>query len=303
MNKLLIICGPTATGKTALALQIARAYHAKCIAADSRHVYQGLDILTGKDLPHDGTKIWATNLVTPHEPYSVAQYQQTARAIISAVHKRGAMAILVGGTGLYIWAVVGRVDTARVPQNSALRTTLSSYSIAQLQAKLRCADGCKWQYMNRSDRMNPPRLIRAIEVASWKSTHPMVSDQAPGYDALWIGLSGPLEVLKKNIKQRVLARFAHGVVGEVKSFDASESGTTHQASTSLGLSVIRRCIAGQLHKDEVVGQWTQEEYAYVKRQLTWFRKVPDIHWFDITKKNYHTDIGTLVREWYTRETI
>ena len=133
MNKLLIICGPTATGKTKIAIDLAKKFNGELVGADSRHVYKGLTILTGKDLPIDGTKIWATNIVEVHDPYSVSQYQQLARGTIDDIHTRGNLPILVGGTGLYIRAVVNQIDTVYVPPNLSLRDELYKQSISELQ--------------------------------------------------------------------------------------------------------------------------------------------------------------------------
>lgn len=299
MKKVLIICGPTATGKTKIAIDLAKKFNGELVGADSRHVYKGLTILTGKDLPADGMKIWATDLVENNVPYSVSQYQQVARRIIDDIHKREKLPILVGGTGLYIRSVTQPIDTISVPQNIPLRDTLDKQTIPELQHKLQFLNPSKWGSMNASDRANPRRLVRAIEVASWNSSHQITRDQVPALDVLWIGLNGSLDVLKKNIEQRVRVRFSQGVVDEVKSFGASISDEAFPVSTSIGLSVVRKVIAGQCSEDEAVRQWTAREFAYAKRQLTWFRNVRDIHWFDITHKNYQTDIETLVREWYT----
>lgn len=299
MNKVLIICGPTATGKTALAVSLGKVFDGELVSADSRHVYKGLDILTGKDRPSDGTKIWATDLVELHDSYSVSQYQHVVRRIIHEIQMRGTLPILVGGTGLYIRSVTEHIDTVSVPPNRSLRDTLYTQTVTELQHKLQFLDPSKWESMNGSDRANPRRLVRAIEVAKWNSTHPIARDQVPDLDVLWIGLTGSLEVLKTNIQQRVRARFAQGVVDEVKSLGESIRDNAFSASTSLGVSVVRKVIRGQLGKEEAVKQWTTQEFAYAKRQLTWFRKEKEVHWFDITYKNYQTDVEALVRAWYT----
>lgn len=299
MNKLLIICGPTATGKTALAVSLGELFNAELVSADSRHVYKGLDILTGKDRPSDGTKIWATDLVELQDSYSVSQYQHVARCSIQEIQMRGVLPILVGGTGLYIRSVTEHIDTVSVPPNSSLRALLDRQTVAELQHKLQFLDSSKWGSMNPSDRANPRRLVRAIEIATWNSTHPIARDQAPAFDALWIGLTAPLDGLKKNIEQRVRRRFAQGVVDEVKSLGPSISSDLLPVSTSLGLSVVRKLIHGQLTQDDAITQWTALEFAYAKRQHTWFRKISDIHWFDISRKNYQTDVEALVGAWYS----
>lgn len=300
MNKLLIICGPTATGKTKIAIDLAKKLHGELIGADSRHVYKGLTILTGKDLPVDGTKIRATDLVEIHVPYSVSQYQLLARRIIDDIRMRGHLPILVGGTGLYIRSVTQHIDTVSVPPNIPLRDTLYKKTIPELQQTLQSVDPFKWGSMNSSDRANPRRLVRAIEVAMWYQGHPKKDVQpSRSYDTCWIGLTGSLKVLKKNIEQRVRTRFSQGVVEEVRSFDKTLDDGAHPAASALGLDLVRKVILGTSDEEEAIMLWIAQEFAYAKRQLTWFRKVRDIHWFDITDKNYHTEIESLVRAWYS----
>ena len=298
MNKLLIICGPTATGKTKIAIDLAKKFNGELVGADSRHVYKGLTILTGKDLPIDGTKIWATNIVEVHDPYSVSQYQQLARGTIDDIHTRGNLPILVGGTGLYIRAVVNQIDTVSVPPNLSLRDELYKQSISELQKYYNLLIRLRGS-MNASDRANPRRLVRAIEVATWNTTRQKSQDHAPMLDALSIGLTAPPEKLRDIIQTRVRSRFTQGVVDEVKSLGKTLDDMMLPAATSLGLTIIRELIAGQLQMEEAVEKWSTQEFAYAKRQLTWFRKEPRVHWFDITYKNYQTDVETLVREWYS----
>ncbi|MEK7543447.1 MAG: tRNA (adenosine(37)-N6)-dimethylallyltransferase MiaA [Patescibacteria group bacterium] len=299
MNKLLIICGPTATGKTRIASDLAKKFNGELVGADSRHVYKGLNILTGKDLPIDGTKIWAVDLVEAHEHYSVSQYQQFARGIIDDIHIRGNLPILVGGTGLYIRSVIKSIDTAAIPQNPSLRTTLYLQSVSQLQKILLSLDPKKWGNMNTSDRNNPRRLVRAIEVATWNTGHQKSQDHAPTFDVLWIGLTASLDKLRDNIKARVRARFTQGVVEEVRLLGKTLDDTMLPAATSLGLTIVRGVVSGQLREDDAIEQWTTQESSYAKRQLTWFRKDTSIHWFDITNGQYQREVEALVKEWYT----
>lgn len=297
--KLLIICGPTATGKTKLALAIAKKFDGELVSADSRHVYKGLDILTGKDLPMDETKLWLYDVTKPSEPFSVSLYQRLARKIIDDIQKRGKLPVLVGGTGLYIRAVVGHIDTVSVPQSLSLRNKLSKQAVPDLQKTLISLDPGKWGIMNTSDRQNPRRLVRAIEVANWNRTHKKKKDQTPSYDTLWVGLNGSLKLLQENIEKRVRARFARGVVDEVKHLGKTLNDPSIPAATSLGLAVVRRYTAGEIDEEEAVHQWTAQEYDYARRQLTWFRKDKEIHWFDIADQQVEQRIIDMVKSWYT----
>ncbi|MBI5620497.1 tRNA (adenosine(37)-N6)-dimethylallyltransferase MiaA [Candidatus Gottesmanbacteria bacterium] len=299
MKKVLIICGPTATGKTKTALALAKRFDGELVSADSRHVYRELTILTGKDLPADGTKIWATDVTSITEPYSVSQYRTLARTCIDAIASRSKLPILVGGTGLYIRSVIAAIDTASVPRSPELRKELEARSISQLQGTLQALDQPKWEKMNASDRMNPRRLVRAIEVATWHPKHGLSQDQTPQFDVLWIGLKASPEELLKNIARRVRERFDQGVVREVNAARNSLSAPYLPAATSLGFVSVCRFADGEIDKDQAVEQWTAQEYRYAKRQMTWFNKEKNIHWFDIAGKNHQTEIEALVRAWYT----
>ena len=187
MNELLIICGPTATGKTSAALKIAREINGELISADSRQVYKGMDIGTGKDIPKgakyvslaklggyydaDGIRIWGYDLVYPEKEYSVADYSKTARQIIRDIWKRKRTAIIVGGTGFYINVVVDGIQTAGIPKNESLRKSLEKLSVDELFEKLALLDSIKAASLNTSDKKNPRRLIRAIEIAQWQLTN------------------------------------------------------------------------------------------------------------------------------------
>lgn len=335
-NKLLIICGPTATGKTKLAIALAKQCNGELVSADSRQVYKGGDILTGKGLPKntkypfdkaqgrqisnikyrfrrreyrlpiysiDGIPLWLYDVVESNEPFSVALYQQLARAVIADIQKRGKLPMLVGGTGLYIRAVTRPIETASVPQNPTLRAELGNQSLAELAARLQSDDPEKWIRMNQSDRQNPRRLVRAIEVGAWYGHHRWgAKEQAPSYDTLWIGLTGSRKTLRRVIEQHVRERFAQGVVDEVKRLGDSLDKRTLPAATSLGLATVRRYIAGDIDREEAIRLWSAQEYDYAKRQMTWFGKEQVIRWFDITEKQYKGDVALIVQAWYTGHT-
>ena len=293
MKKLLIICGPTATGKTKLSSTLAKKFDGELVSADSHHVHRGLDILTGKDLPTDDTKLWLCDVIKSSEPFSVAQYQRLARGAIADIQARGKLPILVGGTGLYIRAIVQPIDTASVPQNLSLRDKLNKAAVPELQNTLSRIDPKKWKQMNTSDRQNPRRLVRAIEVATWSKNHKKANVQKmPSYDTLWIGLTGSRELLKEHVEKRVRARFDHGVIEEVKRCCTDRT-------TALGFSIVRRYIAREIHKEEAIKRWTTQEFTYAKRQMTWFKKEQGIQWIDVSDTGFYQKVEALVRQWYT----
>ncbi|MBU0569753.1 hypothetical protein KKB40_03150, partial [Patescibacteria group bacterium] len=184
MKNALVICGPTATGKTSLALRLAKKLDGELVSVDSRQVYKKLDIGTGKDLPSgsklkaknsrlpeyyevNGVKIWCYDLVEPTEEFSVGQYITIANVIIKDIETRKKLPILVGGTGLYIQGMTDGISTALIPKNARLRKLLEKKSAEELFEMLFKIAPAKATSLNSSDKKNPRRLIRAIEVAKF----------------------------------------------------------------------------------------------------------------------------------------
>lgn len=290
--KLLIICGPTATGKTALAIKAAKAFGGELINADSRQVYKGLNALTGKDRS-PSVPIHLYDVVSPDEEFSVAHFVRLAQTAIDDVHKRTKLPIVVGGTGFYLRALTTSIATLAVAPNSELRKILSSMPIEELQQRLQNVDQDRWDGMNDSDRKNPRRLIRAIEVAA---TNKAVVEQGQSLlqglslnnNVLWIGLTTKQEILKKRIATRVAQRFEEALT-EVRE----------GLPPILGVTPLLSYKRGEITKEDALHRWTQLEYQYAKRQMTWFKKQQDIHWFDVQHAGYPRDVEELVREWYT----
>jgi tRNA dimethylallyltransferase len=284
MNKLLIVCGPTATGKTKLALQLAKKFNGELVSADSRQVYKGLDSLTGKDRSEE-VPIWLYDIVDTTDEFSVAHFVRLAQVAIDDIYKREKLPIVVGGTGFYLRALTRTVDTITTPPNYELRKRLNVTPLVKLQDELRRVNPVRWNRMNQSDQKNSRRLIRAIEVATAAETSPR--DWLPS-DVLWIGLAAQLSVLKNRIARRVVERFEKAV-SEVRD----------GLPAILGADPLLSYIRGQYTKDEAIQSWVHAEYAYAKRQLTWFRKESSIKWFDISDLNYRQKVEDRVAGWYT----
>lgn len=276
MNKLLIICGPTGTGKTKLALALAKKFNGELVSADSRQVYRGLDALTGKDRSKE-IPIWLYDVIDVGQPFSAAHFALLARRAIDDIHKRKKLPIVVGGTGLYLSALTSTIDTLGIPPNTKLRKKLALMSVEKLQKELQKVDAARWKRMNNSDRSNPRRLIRAIEVSGNTSTQ-----RTPTHDALWIGLTAPLPVLKQRIEARVKTRWDKAL-GEV----------TDDLPPVLGAGPLFLFLRGEVTKEEALRKWITAEYQYAKRQLVWFRKKKQILWLDEAQVEEH------VRQWYT----
>jgi len=324
MKKLLVICGPTATGKTSLALALAKKFKGEIVSADSRQVYKGMDIGTGKGLPVNskfeirnsklggsykvaGVPVWGYDLVDPKEGFSVADYINLARNILVDIERRGKLLILVGGTGLYIKAIVDGIPTAKFPKNEDLRKNLEDKSVDELFEMLAQLDPIHAGSMNTSDKKNPRRLIRAVEVAIWKLENKssiqlqnLVSSFSRPASILFIGLTAPKEVLHKKIDERVNKRIKQGFEGEIKKLIKNGVSWENQSMDSLGYRQWRKYIEGEKTKEEAVEDWKREEKKYAKRQLTWFRRDSRINWFDIARGNYQKRVEKLVKKWYNR---
>ncbi len=290
MDKLLVICGPTATGKTKLALDFAHLFGGELVSADSRQVYKNFDALTGKERSAD-VPIWMYDVADVGSAFSVSQYARMAQGIIDDIQKHGKLPIAVGGTGLYLKAMTQSLPLIHVPPNSKLRQKFQDQPKEVLQRELQKQDRKKWNQMNQSDRNNPRRLIRALEIA-----HADVAS-LPAHtalDTLWIGLSAPIDILEQRIAKRVEDRWEKAM-SEVKDMG-------QQSLTILGFLEVRQYLSHKMTKEQAVRQWSMKERQYAKRQLTWFKKQSDIHWLDITSPRFHEDALSLATSWYTKST-
>lgn len=324
-KRLLVICGPTATGKTSLALSLAKKFKGEIISADSRQVYKGMDIGTGKDLPVNlkfeknnplrgrnsklggsyevaGVPLWGYDLVSPKEGFSVADYIRFARGGLAGIWKRGKLPILVGGTGLYIKGVVDGIPTAKFPKNEDLRKNLRDKSVDELFEMLAQLDPIHAGSMNTSDRKNPRRLIRAIEIATWKLKVGSwkLKNEGGSWNAsvLFVGLTAQKEYLAKKIEMRVDVRIREGFEDEIKKLIKDGVSWENQSMDSLGYRQWRKYIEGEKTKEEATQDWKREEKKYAKRQLTWFKRDSRINWFDITGDNYQKSVEFMVKKWY-----
>lgn len=314
MDKLLVICGQTGTGKTSLAFYLADIFDGELVSADSRQVYKKLDIGTGKDLLKDskydrrgfydvgGIRIWGYDLVDPRRAFSVGRYLRFARRAIKDILKREKLPILVGGTGLYIKGVVDGIATAFVPRNDILRKNLEEKDLNELFEILAQLDPIKAGSMNSSDRLNPRRLARAIEIAQWKldfghrSQKPLALREKQ--DVLFLGLTAAKDVIADKIDKRVDKRISQGLEKEIKSLLASGIKWEMQSMSSFGYRQWQGYFAGEKKLEDVIDNWKKEEKRYAKRQFTWFKKDKRIKWFDVSRESYVKKVEKLVKRWY-----
>jgi tRNA dimethylallyltransferase len=271
MDKLLVICGPTATGKTKTATLLAKKFNGELISADSRQVYRGMDIVTAKEIPD--VPVWLYDVVNPDEEFSVSHWVKLAHHAIDDIQKRKKLPIVVGGTGLYIHALLHPLDSINIPPDKILRAELSELSKEQLQEMLQKLDLNIWNKLNNSDRNNPRRLIRKIEISQTKTDSNKLHRS---FNYLMLGLTAPKALLDKLMDVRSKKRERQGIKKETEQLEKKYSSDLPSMS-AIGLN----------------------EHAYARRQLTWFRKQPEIHWFDITKPGFERDMTAEVTKWYT----
>ncbi len=281
MNKILFIVGPTATGKTKLGIELARKYNGEVISADSRQVYKGMDIGTGKDLKeYDNVKYWGVDLCEPDYDFNVSEYRKYALEKINDIQKRDKLPIIVGGTGFYIKALLNPWETIDIKPNNKLRQKLSGFSVTQLQKELQKVNKNKWNSMNTSDRQNPRRLIRAIETAS--SRHSGRSPESIVADVLIIGLTAPYKYLYERIDRRVDDRIKNGVEKEKKRLIKKYK----KLPKTLG------------YGSQTVQEWKFAEHNYTRRQMTYFEhQFPQINWFDIRQENLIQKIEDVIGDY------
>lgn len=294
MKEILVVCGPTASGKTAFALKLAGTKPSSIISADSRQIYRGLTILTGKDIPTgfykekdyytDGTvRLFGFDLCEPNETFSAAEYSDRMRAILENETEKDRQVIIVGGTGFYLQAITQPASLAKVPPNEKLRQKLNQLSVMKLQQELKKINSEKLNSMNPSDIKNPRRLIRAIEVAQAPTgSNPVASDSL--FTFSWIGLRLPLEQIKERITSRTASRFA-AAINEVKTLLVTYPDQSLPIYTSLGIKPILRYLAKEITDEELRKLWVTDEVNYAKRQMTWFKKQEQIIWYDQIRLN------------------
>jgi tRNA dimethylallyltransferase len=288
MNKLIVILGPTASGKTGLSIELAKKFNGEVISADSRQIYRGMDIGTAKPelkiegdkLVSDGIAHWLLDIKNPNEPYTVAEYKKDAVEAIENITSRGKTPILVGGTGLYIKAVVDNLDIPKIEANQPLRQkieeNMKKHGIDYVFKKLIKLDP-EAAYI--IDPKNPRRIIRALEV-TLLTKKPFSSQRKSGdplFNVLEIGIDVPKEKLKERINQRINQMAKNGLIGEVKNL-AAKYGKDQQAFDAIGYREIIKFLDNKTTLGGALEEMEINTWHYAKRQLTWFRGDKRIHW-------------------------
>lgn len=281
MTLAVAIVGPTSSGKSSLAIRLAKKFNGEVISADSRQIYRGLDLGTGKVTKKEmlGISHHLLSIANPRLQFTVAQYQKLAQNKIAEVTAGGKLPILCGGTGFYLRAVIDDMVLPEVPPNYRLRQGLSKKTTAELYQVLQKLDPTRAKII---DQHNPRRLIRAIEVAKALGQTPPLTGQPSStlsnYHWLQIGIKLNPKLLRKKITTRLKARLKAGLIGEVKKLH--QTGLTYRRMNELGLEYryVSLFLQNKINKDQLMSDLGQAIWHYAKRQNTWFKRDQRITW-------------------------
>ena len=278
MKPVIIICGSTATGKSALAVEIAKLIDGEVISTDSRQVYTGLDIGSAKiTVPEmEGIPHHLIDVADPNTVFTVADFQKLAQEKITDIHARGKMPIICGGTGMYIDAVIYNTTFPEVIANPGLRKELEKYSAEELFKQLQTLDPDR---ATEIDSQNPVRLIRAIEIATELGSVPKMKQMDSIYETLFIGLELSKELLQERIITRIQNRIP-ALFDEIKKLH--NSGVSYERLHSFGLEYRygSEHVQGNITLDEFNELLSTKTWQFAKRQMTWFKRNSEINWFN-----------------------
>jgi len=311
-SKLIVVLGPTAAGKTKLAVSLARKFGGEIISADSRQVYKGMDLGTGKDLAEyglqgpnlaenkasgkasggsrkpPGVRYHLIDIIGPKTPFNVAKYQKLAKRAIQDIESRNKLPFIAGGTGLYIDAVAKgfefpEITEARAKKLGLIRKKLNKLSLDKLLAKLKKIDPASY---DKIDRKNRRRVQRALEIfyESGKTKSATDKQTPPDHDILILGVKFPLAELYRRIDARLEDRIREGMVAEVKKL--RKSGVSWKRLEEFGLEYryVTRFLRGLITEKEMEEQLKSAIHHFAKRQLTWFKRDKSIVWVKDAKQ-------------------
>jgi tRNA dimethylallyltransferase len=296
-NKIIVILGPTSSGKSEVAIKLAQKFNGEIISADSRQIYRGMDIGTGKvepdlsgEIPQKfsrgkfyagspymsgGIAHYLIDIANPKTEYNAANFKNDANKIIEDILKRKKLPIICGGTGFWIKAIVDNVNFPKVKPDKELRKILEKKNAEELFKTLRELDS---ERANNIDAKNKVRLIRAIEICKAIGKVPKIIIQNERYYFLQIGINTPKEELHKKIKKRLEKRFEAGMIEEVKELRRQKLSWKKIQSFGLGYYWIPLYLKEQFGKKDLFEKVLGAEKDYAKRQMTWFRKDKRIIW-------------------------
>ena len=278
INKLIVVVGPTASGKTDLSIKLAKKFKGEIISADSRQVYKGMDIGTGKITKKEmqGIPHHLLDVVSPKTRFNVISYRKLALKAVEKIQKKNKLPIMVGGTGFYIQAVIDGIIIPPIRPDWKLRKNLGKKTNQKIFKMLKKLDPNRAETIEKN---NPRRLIRALEIViKSKKTIPELKKQPIRADVLMLGIKKDQKDLKELIRKRLLKRLKQGMMAEVKKIH--QQGVSWKRLEEFGLEYryLVFFLQGKLTKQEMIEKLQKEIEHYAKRQMTWFKKDKRIHW-------------------------
>lgn len=301
------LVGPTSVGKTATAIRLALEFGGEVVSADSRYLYRGMDIGTDKPSLEErkGVPHHLIDIVDPRDDYSLALYQRDARAAIEAIHARGRLPIVAGGTPLYLRALLEGWRIPPAPPNPELRAQL------ELRARVEGPEVLHRE-LERVDPLaaarippeNVRRVIRALEIfhATGRRMTELEGKESPPWRVLWLGLTMPREELYRRIDERVERQIARGLVDEVRRLLGEGVPPDVPAMTALGYRQIVLYLEGKLTLEEAVARIKYDTHRYARHQLTWLRRMKQVEWYDVTQPGWYEAMRERVRMFLADET-
>jgi tRNA dimethylallyltransferase len=281
-DKIIVIVGPNASGKSDISIQIAKKFKCEIISADSRQVYKNMDIGTGKVTKKEQkvAKHHLLDVASPKRVFTVDDYKKLAKKALVSIRKKHKTPIIIGGTGFYIDALVYDLAIPHVPPDKKLRSKLEKQTTEKLFLKLKKLDPGR---ADSIDAKNKQRLIRALEILKHTSSPIPVVDtkyfkSQPKYSVLWIGKTWPKKVLDRRIKIRLEKRFKQGMISEIKKLH--EKGVSYRRLESFGLEYkwVAMYLQGKISKENMEKSLLTAISQYARRQMTWFKRNKNIHW-------------------------
>ena len=283
-QKIIVILGPTASGKTDLSLKLAKKFNGEIISADSRQVYKEMDIGTGKitkkemkDIPH-----YLLDVASPKRKFSVAQYQKLALKAINEISKKRKIPFLVGGSPFYIYSVVQGWIFPKLRPDWELRKKLDKKSCQELFDILKKKDPRR---AKKIEKKNKRRLIRAIEIIEKLGKVPLLRKNIQ-FEYLLIGIKKPKEELENLIRKRLLKRFKQGMINEIKRLRKNNVSWKRLENFGLEYRWIARYLQNKINYQEMVEKLQKDSEHFAKRQMTWFKKDKRIKWIPLTQDSY-----------------
>lgn len=301
---LLVITGPTASGKTSRAVDCARKFGGEIMSGDSRQVYRGMDIGTGKDISEYGdVPHHLIDIAPAGSRYNLYQYLRDAEAAMQEIESRDRLPIMCGGTGLYIESFIKGLRLPEVPENPALRRSLAGMSLSELADKL----GGMKRLHNVTDVDSVQRAIRAIEIETYYAEHPEAAiearpETARRRDAVIVGVDIDRENRRRRISQRLDARIGEGMVDEVRALLDSGIEPDNLIYYGLEYKYVTLYLMGRMSLDEMRSQLETAIHQFAKRQMTWFRGMERrgflIHWisWDAGQEEFTACVSELLKQ-------